>query len=389
MNTEIIDTELLIIGGGCAGLSLASALIKRSYSKRVVILESRNHYVDDRSWCVWSDIESRAVENVSTSWSSWAFNIANSPVQKRSGEALSYKYIRSLDFYQRRFAEIKRTVNVSLHLNEAVEQISFEHSKWVIKTSSSFISSTYLIDTRPPVSDILKKSILFQCFLGYEIELEKPLTTDVLETAELMTNMRLVEGEFCFNYILPISSTRLLVEVTFFARNPVPEEVIQTELSALLLQRGWATATIIRSEASTLPMGLPEPKTKYPLTRISAGIGGGALRPSSSYGFLRINRWADACAKELCLGKPPQSHQDKRSLSDHVLRFMDLLFLNVIHRYPHLTPTVFARLFGSVKTPSFIRFMVDRPQIIDVVRVVMALPKIPFLNVLIRPRIKK
>ena len=49
------DYDLIIIGGGCAGLSLARRLIEDESTLRVLILEHRDAYSDDRTWCFWEN----------------------------------------------------------------------------------------------------------------------------------------------------------------------------------------------------------------------------------------------------------------------------------------------------------------------------------------------
>ncbi len=45
------DVDVAILGGGCAGLSLAMRLARTDLSFRVV--EPRETYRDDRSWSFW------------------------------------------------------------------------------------------------------------------------------------------------------------------------------------------------------------------------------------------------------------------------------------------------------------------------------------------------
>jgi lycopene beta-cyclase len=46
--------DLIILGGGCAGLSLARRLSELGEDcPQTVILESRSSYTDDRTWCFW------------------------------------------------------------------------------------------------------------------------------------------------------------------------------------------------------------------------------------------------------------------------------------------------------------------------------------------------
>ena len=50
------ESDILILGGGCAGLSLALRLAADGENcPSTVILESRSHYSNDRTWCFWDD----------------------------------------------------------------------------------------------------------------------------------------------------------------------------------------------------------------------------------------------------------------------------------------------------------------------------------------------
>jgi len=46
--------DLAILGGGCAGLSLARELAANQVKRSVIVIEPRQAYEDDRSWCFWA-----------------------------------------------------------------------------------------------------------------------------------------------------------------------------------------------------------------------------------------------------------------------------------------------------------------------------------------------
>jgi len=46
--------DLIIIGGGCAGLSLAARLSRYGGdAPRTLVVDSRTSYTNDRTWCFW------------------------------------------------------------------------------------------------------------------------------------------------------------------------------------------------------------------------------------------------------------------------------------------------------------------------------------------------
>ena len=66
--------DIAILGGGCAGLSLARELTNLSYSKRVIVIEPRTIYEHDRTWCFWAEAQHSLSEIVSNKWQHWRFS---------------------------------------------------------------------------------------------------------------------------------------------------------------------------------------------------------------------------------------------------------------------------------------------------------------------------
>lgn len=381
--------DLAILGGGCAGLSLASELAAYQSNRSVVVIEPRQAYVDDRSWCFWgveppnSQPPDQAPPPVSHRWPRWAFGLAHQPPQLRQAASLSYQYVRSSDFYQQCLARIATNAHVTLHLGQTVSSVLPIAQGWQVSTDEQVLIARHVIDTRPPAPAHLAQATLHQVFVGVELDLEgqavgNPMPIDPT-TVELMTDMRVVDHDFCFTYVLPLSATRLLAEVTFFTKTLPPESVVEQTLNQLLAQRGWHEARVVRRERATLPMGLP-PVPDAPQQPVRAGMAGGALRASSGYGFLRIQRWAKQCAQHYhatgnVLGHPQPGF---------AWRWMDQLFLDVIAAEPGLAPMLFERLLGRTDPTRFVRFMHDEASWLDCLQVIGCLPSGPFLRALAR-----
>ena len=58
-----------------------------------------------------------------------------------------------------------------------------------------------------------------------------------------------------------------------------------------------------------------------------------------------------------------------------LLNWLDSIFLKVIYFYPKQSPDLFMQLFSKVSMPSLIRFLSDKPTIIDVIKVLWGMPK--------------
>jgi len=366
--------DLAIIGGGCAGLSLARELADRQTSQSIIILEPRTHYQDDRSWCFWSTPEHALSRLVSHSWSTWRFGLQGQAVETKSSSLHPYQYIRAADFYRDCWKKIAQCPSIASNLGTTVTNVKKQDDGWLIDTTKGSFFATQVIDTRPPSSTQFAQSTLYQCFLGAEIQCVHGMNTEH-SALELMTDMRMVDGEFCFTYLLPLGQDRLLIELTLFARRPYTAEALREAFDHLLAERGLTDAQSIRIEYGNLPMGLPVQRSDPP----RAGLGGGALRPSSGYGFMRIQRWAEKCADHYCT----QGTVIPQTLSSFWLQKMDQLFLSVIQTQPSLAPTLFIKLLGKTRTERFIRFMNDRASLVDYLHIVLCLPKKPFIQALL------
>jgi lycopene beta-cyclase len=244
------------------------------------------------------------------------------------------------------------------------------------------LTARHVVDTRPPSADQWAATPLFQSFAGRELHLRRPGFDE--HRVELMTDMRCDGRGFAFSYVLPLSAARALVEVTRFAPQPLGAVELAPDLEVLLDARGWSQAEVLRTESAVLPMGLPiAPEALAVRGVVSAGVGAGALRAASGYGFLRIQAWADACADALMQGRGPVGHPVEPTLRC----WMEGLFLRGLASHPARTPEFFLRLAASVPGPSFVRFMSDEARWADYARIIAALPPAPFLQALqARPR---
>lgn len=384
-DAEVID--LAILGAGCAGLSLARELALRGVKQSVLILEPRQEYEDDRSWCFWSkaqgNLSNELAPLISHSWPGWAFGLRGHTQESRSCQGIYYHFVRSIDFYKNCLATLGKCASVQLRMGSSVTGLTPHEKGWFVTCSDGNYIAKQVVDTRPPHASLIEQSTMFQCFMGVELKLDDLGSVNETEV-ELMTQMHIDNNTFCFNYVLPYSHNRLLAEVTLFADTPLSPQELQTKLDKLLINRGWQHHGILRREYGILPMGLPPVESNLDSMPIQAGMRGGALRPSSGYGFMRIQRWASLCAQQYC----NTGQLLPQVTSGFWIQLMDKIFLNVLKMEPQLTPELFHRLIGKLPPDRFVRFMNDQASFYDCVCVMACLPKTPFLKALVRLMIK-
>ena len=371
------DVDLLIIGAGCAGLSLARGLARRKARLRTLIIDPRTDYEDDRTWCFWQRAHHPFRHLVSRSWGQWRFSAAGQSVTQLSCNGVQYHCLRSIDFYNDAIEKIRASAAVELAGGVCAQSVQPRGPVAEAATSSGTVRARFVVDTRPPGLDSFDSTPMQQVFAGAEVVTDR----DVFDpgVVGLMDNMTADEFGFRFTYVLPFAERHALVEETRFTDLPVTTDVLGNGLHRTLDALD-ASADVVRTESGRLPMApIRTANTEYP-NIATAGVGGGAVRPSTGYAFLRIQQWASDCADRLAGGGLPLGHSPEPPWR----AAMDSLFLRVLRAQPELGPRMFLALGKHVSTGTLVRFLSDECRPADFLRVAGALPKAPFLRQLAR-----
>lgn len=367
--------DLVILGAGCAGLSLAARLAQGDGDLRVAVIDPRTEHGDDRSWSFWHHDHHALRGIVAHEWSGWTYrDIAGRGATHRV-PGLSYQYIRGVDFYRWALDAIERDPLIAVHLGVAAHELSTvvleDGARGVrIATDAGHVLARQVVDTRPQRT----RALLYQCFSGSEVEHGGALTTDP-DAVGLMTGMRSGAEGLGFLYVLPLSPTRALVEWTRFSPAPLPLEEVAAERDAELGALGLGDAVVVREEQGILPMGRVDAPTAPVRGVALAGNAGGALRDASGYAFLRIQRWAVRCATALARGEAPPAHPRE----PWVRRQMDRIFLQALRAHPERSADYFIAMATRVPPRRLLRFLTDRATAGDLASIILSLPLLPFL----------
>ena len=144
------EYDLIIIGGGCAGLSLARLLIEDESNLRVLILEHRDAYSDDRTWCFWEKSDHSLKTLEAKAWATWQFSCADDDIYShKSDSELAYRCIRSGSFYKHVQNHIDKSTYLSLMMSVRVNDIQESAKSVSLTTDRGEFCSRWVIDTRP------------------------------------------------------------------------------------------------------------------------------------------------------------------------------------------------------------------------------------------------
>ena len=233
------------------------------------------------------------------------------------------------------------------------------------------LTSPWVIDTRPQ-SRVLAPPWLWQNFVGFVIKLDG-LGEGIDGLPTLMEFQSPVESVAQFMYTIPFGKRMTLCECTRFSKVVGEVHLLEAELAHWLTGRFDDRWTLQRRESGSLPMAPPIPTAQRRV--IDAGTRGGSMRISTGYAFLRIQRWADACAQSFLRDGVPLSPAKNR-----LLDMMDELFLRVLQEPSTSAADIFGVLFKSCPTDSLVRFLSGVPRSSDLWPVARCLPWGKFLR---------
>jgi lycopene beta-cyclase len=283
---------------------------------------------------------------------------------------MPYQMITAEAFYEHALRVISESEHIDLATGVLLESEPQKVGReWKVATNQGLFSGAKVVDTRPPPPPEIGSATLWQSFYGCEIETD----CNIFDAgcAELMHFTPGPAHRVNFNYVLPFSSRRALVEATVFGVEPVGRGALEGELRDALHRRTRGVeCRVLRTENGILPMGGTRPGKALDATYVKAGLSAGAGRSSTGYAFQRIQRWADQCAEVLSDGGLPFDHPADPAL----LRALDYLFVSVIRSWPSAAPALFLGLFEKTDTSRMIRFLSDAGTLADCMAVAAALP---------------
>lgn len=367
------DVDVAIVGGGCAGLSLAARLAVAG-GPSCVVLEARTQFEDDRIWCFWDSGQSAAWGLVpDAAWDAWSLRLGGADLIHRSARH-RYTCIRARSFHAAQCARIARAGRVRVRMGCRVAGIDPDGA--VTLADGSSLRARLVFDARPPTT---APGAFVQHFEGWEIE-----TATAAFDPQRAVLMDFDVAQDCgihFLYVLPFSPHHALVEATVLSTGPWPEAWYRRALRDYLRSRHGLDDdgfTIRRRERGVLPM---EPVARHPVAGVMPlGILSGAAKPSSGYAFPFIQTQADAWAERLLRNGPVPPDRQRNPILD----WMDRTFVRVLKAEPGLAPSIFAGMFRATSGEQFARFMMEEASPGDLLAVVRGMPPLPFVRAALR-----
>ncbi len=352
------EFDYVIIGGGCAGLSLAYELEinNKLNEKTLAIIENRNQYKRDKTWSFWKVVDHNFEDCVIKSWNSFTINTSENSHELQSNE-FPYQSIDSGKFYKKINSKLSNNSNISF----------FKNLK-EIDTNNSIIFNSIFEGEKD-------KSELWQHFQGIEIETQKNIFDD--EIFNLMDFNCDQRSDVHFFYTLPFSKNRALIETTWLS-NLEDQSLMDYDLQLenyIKNNLGIKNYKINFTEKGAIPLFYPsvdEDKKK-----INIGSAGGMTRLSTGYTFLNIQEHSKYLRENL-----EKVESKKKFRLGKKYEFLDKVFIKVLKDNPDKMPRIFYKMFQN-SANTVIKFLSNRSNFFEDLKIISKMPKITFLKALI------
>ena len=351
------EFDYTIIGGGCAGLSLAYELEvhEKLKDKTLAIIEPRQEYKKDKTWSFWKVVPHNFDDCVKKSWENFTINI---PGKTNHLKCKNYPY-QSIDsglFYEKINKQLKENKNITFFkdINE-------------INTKSSFIFNS--------VPNIKKNHLnLWQHFCGVEIETKDNFFDE--EIFNLMDFDCEQRESVHFFYTLPYSKNKALIETTWLSKmNDSSQKDYDNQIKEYIEKHlKIKNYKITYKEEGAIPLFYPlnEKETNW----INIGTAGRMTRLSTGYTFLNIQEHSKYIRENI----ENIANVKKYKISTKY-QFLDEIFLRVLEKHPEKMSDIFFKMFkASPKT--VIKFLSNKSNFFEDLSIILRMPKLTFIKAL-------
>ena len=351
------EFDYIIIGGGCAGLSLAYELEvhEKLKNKTLAIIEPREEYKRDKTWSFWKVVPHNFDDCVKKSWENFSINI---PGKTNYLECKNYPY-QSIDsglFYKKINNRIKENKNISFF-----KDIS------EINTNNSFIFNS--------VPEIKKNHLnLWQHFCGVEIKTENNFFDEkIFNLMDFDCEQR---ESVHFFYTLPYSKNKALIETTWLSKmNDNSQKDYDNQIKKYIEKHlKIKNYEITYKEEGAIPLFYPSYKKVK--NKINIGTAGGMTRLSTGYTFLNIQEHSKYLRENI-----ENISKLKKFEISRKYQFLDNIFLRVLNKNPEKMSNIFFNMFNT-SPKTVIKFLSNKSNFFEDFKIILQMPKLTFIKAL-------
>ena len=351
------EFDYVIIGGGCAGLSLAYELEihEKLKDKTLAIIEPRKEYKRDKTWSFWKVAPHNFDDCVKKNWENFSVNI---PGKTNYLECKNFPY-QSIDsglFYEKIKNKLKKNENIFFFKN--IEEINKQNS--LVFNSVPNIKKNHLN--------------LWQHFCGVEIKTDNDIFDEkIFNLMDFDCEQR---ESVHFFYTLPYAKNRALVETTWLSKmNDNSQKDYENQINNYVKNNlKIKNYEITYKEEGAIPLFYPLNKNEK--NKINIGTAGGMTRLSTGYTFLNIQEHSKYIRENI-----DNISNAKKFEIDKKYQFLDEIFLRVLKKNPEKMSDVFFRMFKT-SPKTVIKFLSNKSNFLEDLSIIFKMPKLIFIKAL-------
>ncbi|MEU2913665.1 lycopene cyclase family protein [Streptomyces massasporeus] len=356
-------SDVVVVGGGAAGLSLAYRLVETGVAT-VTVVEPPDGPLRpaERTWCYWDQGDGDGAgdrgfdEAVTATWPLLRVHGPDDSPLIVDPAPSRYRMVRSTAFERLVHARLARSRGGRV-LRATADSVRDVPGGAEVRCTAAdgrtlTLSSRYVFDSRPLRALPPARTQLFQHFRGWFVRTR----TDRFDpaVADLM-DFRVPQPRhgLAFGYVLPLAPDRALVEYTEFSRTPLTTAAYEAALGHYareVLRLG--EFTVDAAEQGVIPMTDARFPRRIGAAVFRIGTAGGATRPATGYTFAAVQRHSRAIAAALRDGRGsvPAPH-GRRALA------MDAVLLRALDTGRIDGPAFFTGLFRRTPPQRLLRFL--------------------------------
>ncbi len=350
------EFDYIILGGGCAGLSLAYELDvhQKLNDKTLAIVEPRTEYKRDKTWSFWKVSPHNFEDCVKKSWKEFSIKTP-SDFKNIKCDNFPYQSIDSGLFYKK--------INDRLIKNRNI--------KFFKDIKELKIDDAFVFNSVPSLQD--NKSNLWQHFHGIEIETEKDFFDDnIVDLMDFDCDQR---NNVHFFYVLPFSKNKAMIETTWLSKEDKSLKDYDFQMKNYINRLGLKDYKISFKEEGAIP--LFHPLNEKENNKINIGTAGGMTRLSTGYTFLNIQEHSKYIRMNI-----ENIQNTKKYDIGKKYQFLDKVFLRVLEKYPEKMPNIFSNMFSS-PSDTVIKFLSNKSNLLQDISIILKMPKWIFIKSLI------
>tara|TARA_B100001057_G_scaffold9171_1_gene8403 strand:+ start:1024 stop:2091 length:1068 start_codon:yes stop_codon:yes gene_type:complete len=351
------EFDYIIIGGGCAGLSLAYELEihEKLKNKTLAIIEPRVEYKRDKTWSFWKMSSHNFEDCIKKSWSNFTVNIPEFTNHLQC-ENYPYQSIDSGLFYKKINTKLKENKNIFFFKD--LKEINLKNS--------------FIFNSVPSIKK--NHSNIWQHFCGVEIETKNNFFDE--EIFNLMDFDCEQRESVHFFYTLPFSKNKALIETTWLSKmNDNSQKDYDKQIKDYIENHlNLKDYKIIYKEEGAIPLFYPSNKKEK--NKINIGTAGGMTRLSTGYTFLNIQEHSKYIRENI-----DNIFAIKKYEISKKYQFLDEIFLRVLDKHPEKMSNIFFKMFkASPKT--VIKFLSNKSNFFEDLTIILKMPKLIFFKAL-------